>query len=100
AAEVLRSLPAGRVTMSVVDASGLKTAVLQTANVPDCDLTDDEFDELRRQFLARSPSAVPIAVAEAALGRRQTELIRLAAEFRNTEPDSFRRKRKRKDKPE
>ena len=99
AAEVLRSLPAGRVTMSVVDGSGLRTAVVQAANVPDCELTNEEFDELRQQFLQRSPSAVPINAALAALAHRQTRILRLATQLRDAEPDSpgFRTKRKRKE---
>lgn len=99
AAEVLRSLPAGRVTMSVVDGSGLRTAVVQAANVPDCELTDEEFNELRQQFLQRSPSAVPINAALAALGHRQARILRLATQLRDAEPEApgFRTKGKRKE---
>jgi hypothetical protein len=100
AAEVLRSFPAGFAAISLVDGDGLKTAVLKAAHVADCKLTSEQFDTLRREFLQRSPSAVPIEAALASLAARQSRLLQRAGQLRDAEPESpkqFRTKRKRKE---
>jgi hypothetical protein len=99
AGELLRSFPPGRAAISFVDDSGLKTAVLQIAHVADCNMTPAQIDRLREEMFKRSPSAVPIETARAALKTRQSRILRLASELRDAEPEApqqFRAKRKRK----
>jgi hypothetical protein len=101
AGEVLRNFPAGFAAISFVDSGGLRTAMLTTARVADCNLTEEQFHTLRRSFLERSPSAVPIGIAKAALHERQVRLLERASEARTAEPSSpqqFRTKRKRDSK--
>lgn len=103
AGEVLRNFPAGFAAISFVDGDGLKTAMLTAARVPDCKLSETQFNTLRRGFLERSPSAVPIETAKAALQARQSRVLKLASDVREAEPASpqqFRTKRKRKEKLE
>ena len=100
AGEVLRNFSAGYAAISLVDGNGLKHAVLKAAHVPDCKLTDEQFDTLRLAFLQRSPSAVPIEMALASLAARQSKLLQRAARLVNAEPEApqqFRTKRKRKE---
>lgn len=100
AGEVLRNFAAGFAAISLVDGDGLKTAVLKTARVADCKLTSEQFDTLRREFLQRSPSAVPIEEALASLAARRSKLLQRAGQLRDAEPEApqqFRTKRKRKE---
>jgi len=98
AGEVLRNFAAGLAAISFVDGGGLKTAMLNTARVLDCKLSEEQFASLRHTFLEQSPSAVPIEAAKAALQARQTRVLQRASEARDTEasaPQQFRTKRKR-----
>jgi len=97
---VLRNFPTGFAAISLVDGTGLRTAVLKVARVADCKLTCEQFDTLRREVLQRSPSAVPIETALASLTTRQSRLLQRASQLRDAEPEApqqFRTKRKRKE---
>lgn len=88
AAEVLRNFPTGFAAVSLVDGTGLKTAVLKVARVADCKLTSEQFHRLRREILQRSPSAVPIETALASLATRQSRILQRASQLRDAEPEA------------
>jgi hypothetical protein len=94
AAQTLRSLKTGSAVFNYVAGEGMKVTMLRVPKVSAVPLLPPEFDALRRQVFEKSPSAIAIDQAVAALQSRERTLIG-AAERRKypaepSEPGGFR----------
>ncbi len=91
AAQALRSLPTGAAFVSYVGRRGLVASHLAVPRVAEYPLTNDGFEALRKELLARSPSALPADMAEALVEERERSFLTLGNPADDDDdPDSFR----------
>jgi hypothetical protein len=91
AAQTLRSLKTGTALINFVGDDGMRAELVRVPKMNCTTLTSEEFDELRRQVFARSPSGLETPQAMAQLQAREQRLIGAAAKRKQpTEPTSFR----------
>ena len=85
AGDILRSLAAGRGFVGYVDQSGRHGSFLSVPFVQALELSQGEFETLRKELLGRSPSARPAKAALFAIEERERLLSALAAKHRTPE---------------
>lgn len=115
AGQTLRNLRTGRAVLSYVGDGGMVSTFLTVPLISWAQLPSEAFDGLRERVLARSSAALPVALAAAAIARRQEDLLvlipevedepitfktkapRAAGRLRHTRPDAAKRSRSRPD---
>jgi hypothetical protein len=89
AAQMLCSLPTGQCVINYVGRNGMEAAALRIPYRPTIPLSEEAFAKARLSIFEASPSAQPIADAEARLKERR-RLLASSTKFIEPEPTNFR----------